>query len=582
MKFYALFQKQQIGGALLKRIFAFFLSLLLILGICPMSALADTGGSGNVDGGGGSMGQGTSQNSWNPGMDGVRVTVIYSETQKPASASIDLTSKTPAIKIHFGKVSKIQYRDGSSISPTTSSYVYYNPAITMPRIISTGSSKASIEAIKKYFCDEIIVRYIAELTGISYDDLITEKYKLLLEPIAYFKHNGVMYAMTAHEAALYDNQTGGALRRTMTSLTHKNLPLAMYLEYSDLGFAAYSGPTNKTCSNDTIIAYLGMGIVRFEEQPPEQPEPTDYDYEYRVDTDVITPVTLYAGSEINPDGPATVTFTIKGSTYRMNNIVIPEGDSQLAWVKWHTPSEPQDITITVRTNRGTLSQTTIKAKVVDLSGNDPPDPKATDTAGSWRPSSVPSREEKSYAAWSVWWAQWHPYWVWHSTGDDDGYWVDEGWYDFFRDNYSASMTATTRIEPDEKVPTAAGNTMKSGYGVSNTVTATVSTSAPMSHYTYGQTAVSYFPEFHYTTYWRLLDRLSSGKTARFQFAENIYSTYKQRVHFSPVWFPDGSYTVNTHVMDIWTPAGMLCANLTDSVTISGSLYDDWHIAPGNP
>lgn len=566
----------------MKRIFAFFLSILLILGICPMSALADTGGSGNVDGGGGSMGQGTSQNSWNPGMDGVRVTVIYSETQKPASASIDLTSKTPAIKIHFGKVSKIQYRDGSSISPTTSSYVYYNPAITMPRIISTGSSKASIEAIKKYFCDEIIVRYIAELTGISYDDLIAGKYKLLLEPIAYFKHNGVMYAMTAHEAALYDNQTGGALRRTMTSLTHKNLPLAMYLEYSDLGFAAYSGPTNKTCSNDTIIAYLGMGIVRFEEQPPEQPEPTDYDYEYRVDTDVITPVTLYAGSEINPDGPATVTFTIKGSTYRMSNIVIPEGDSQLAWVKWHTPSEPQNITITVRTNRGTLSQTTIKAKVVDLSGNDPPDPKATDTAGSWRPSSVPSREEKSYAAWSVWWAQWHPYWVWHSTGDDDGYWVDEGWYDFFRDNYSASMTATTRIEPDEKVPTAAGNTMKSGYGVSNTVTATVSTSAPMSHYTYGQTAVSYFPEFNYTTYWRLLDRLSSGKTARFQFAENIYSTYKQRVHFSPVWFPDGSYTVNTHVMDIWTPAGMLCANLTDSVTISGSLYDDWHIAPGNP
>lgn len=566
----------------MKRIFTFLLSLLLILGICPMSALADTGGSGNVDGGGGNMGQGTSQNSWNPGMDGVRVTVVYSETQKPASASIDLTSKTPEIKIHFGKVSKIQYRDGSSISPTTSSYLYYNPAITMPRIISTGSSKASIEAIKKYFCDEIIVRYIAELTGISYDDLITGKYKLFLEPIAYFKHNGVMYAMTAHEAALYDNQTGGVLRRTMTSLTHKNLPLAMYLEYSDLGFAAYSGPTNKTCSNDTIIAYLGMGIVRFEEQPPEQPEPTDYDYEYRVDTDVITPVTLYAGSEINPDGPATVTFTIKGSTYRMSNIVIPEGDSQLAWVKWHTPSEPQDITITVRTNRGTLSQTTIKAKVVDLSSNDPPDPKATDTAGSWRPSGVPGREEKSYAAWSVWWAQWHPYWVWHSTGDDDGYWVDEGWYDFFRDNYSASMIATTRIEPDEKNPTASGSTMKSGYGINNTVTATVSTSAPMSHYTYGQTAVSYFPEFNYTTYWRLLDRLSSGRTARFQFAENIYSTYKQRVHFSPVWFPDGSYTVNTHVMDIWTPAGMLCANLTDSVTISGSLYDDWHIAPGNP
>lgn len=566
----------------MKRMFAFFFSLMLILGICPMSALADTGGSGNVDGGGGNMGQGTSQDSWNPGMDGVRITVVDAESGQPVSTPFDLTNKKPTIKIHFGKVSKIQYTRGAGISPTTGNYDYYTPAQAMPRIISTGSSKANIEAIKKYFCSEYAVELVAQQTGINYDELIGGEYKLFLEPIAYFKHNGIMYAMTAHEAALYDNQAGGPLRRTMTSLTHKNLPLAMYLEYSDLGFAAYSGATNKTCSNDTIIAYLGMGIVRFEEQPPEQPEPTDYDYEYRIDTDVITPVTLYAGSEINPDGPATVTFTIKGSTYRMSNIVIPEGDSQLAWVKWHTPSEPQDITITVRTNRGTLSQTIIKAKVVDLSGNDPPDPKATDTAGSWRPSSVPSREEKSYAAWSVWWAQWHPYWVWHSTGDDDGYWVDEGWYDFFRDNYSASMTATTRIEPDEKVPTAAGDTMKSGYGVSNTVTATVSTSAPMSHYTYGQTAVSHFPEFNYMTYWRLLDRLTSGKTVRFQFAKNIYSTYKQRVHFSPVWFPDGSYTVNTHVMDIWTPAGMLCANLTDSVTISGSLYDDWHIAPGNP
>ena len=565
----------------MKRVLITLLTIMFIMSVCSMSAIASTGGSGNIDGGGGDMGQGSSQDAWTPGMDGVRITVVHAESGEPVSRPFDLTNKKPTIKIHFGKVSKIQYTKGTGISPTTKNYVYYTPAKAMPRIISDNYTKANIDEIKKYFCSEYAAKLVAQQTSLPYDELIGGEYKLFLEPVAYFKHNGLMYAMTAHEAALYDNQTGGTLRRTMTSLTHKNLPLAMYLEYSDLGFDAYTGPTNKTCSNDTILSYLGMGIVRFGEQPPEQPAPTDYDYEYRADTDVITPVTLYADEEINPDGPATVTFTVKGSTYRMRNVVIPEGDSQLVWVKWHTPSESQDITITVRTNRGTLSQTIIKAKVVDLSGNDPPDPKATDTIGSWQPSSVPRREEKSYAAWSVWWAQWHPYWVWHSTGDNDGYWKDEGWYDFFRDNYSASMSAATRIEPDEKVPTATGNTMKSGYGVSNTVTVTVSTSAPMSHYTYGQTAVSYFPEFNYTTYWRLLDRLSSGKNAGFQFAKNIYSTYKQRIHFSPVWFPDGNYTVNTHVMDIWTPAGMLCANLTDSVMISGSLYDDWHIAPGN-
>ena len=81
----------------------------------------------------------------------------------------------------------------------------------MPRIISTGSTKASIEAIKKYFCSEIIaVELVAQQHGINYDELIGgESINCFLEPIAYFKHNGIMYAMTAHEAALYDNQTGG-------------------------------------------------------------------------------------------------------------------------------------------------------------------------------------------------------------------------------------------------------------------------------------------------------------------------------------------------------------------------------------
>ena len=563
----------------MKRIFAFFLSLLLILGICPMSALADTGGSGNVDGGGGSMGQGTSQNSWNPGMDGVRVTVIYSETQKPASASIDLTSKTPAIKIHFGKVSKIQYRDGSSISPTTSSYVYYNPAITMPRIISTGSSKASIEAIKKYFCDEIIVRYIAELTGISYDDLITEKYKLLLEPIAYFKHNGVMYAMTAHEAALYDNQTGGALRRTMTSLTHKNLPLAMYLEYSDLGFAAYSGPTNKTCSNDTIIAYLGMGIVRFEEQPPEQPEPTDYDYEYRVNTEVITAVDV-SGGQSDPDNPARVTFTIDGRDYHVDNVYYPEGDSQLAWVRWTTPDTPQDMVITVRVSGPGNAHGTINCKIVDLDQNPPPNPVADDRNDSFTPSSIPSREQKTSNYWTIWRPWWYEYWVWHGD-DEDGYWCDHGWWEFDLDRYSASLSATMRITPDNKNPTAGSRSMKSGYGVNQLVTTDVS-STQSSATTPAQNAVSYFSEFNYEMFWRLLEQMGGGYNTRFEFQKNEYSTYRGRTHFTPIWYPNGSYTVNTWLIDCWTPAGMLSMNLSDSLTIRGSLWDDWHIAPLEP
>ena len=104
-------------------------------------------------------------------------------------------------------------------------------------------------------------------------------------------------------------------------------------------------------------------------------------------------------------------------------------------------------------------------------------------------------------------------------------------------------------------------------------------SAPSSHVTAAQTAVSYFPEFEYNTYWRLLDLINNGYSSRFEFKPNLYSTYKQRSHFSPIWYPDGQYRVYTYVQDAWTPVGMLSQNLNDTVTISGSLYDDWHIAP---
>lgn len=81
------------------------------------------------------------------------------------------------------------------------------------------------------------------------------------------------------------------------------------------------------------------------------------------------------------------------------------------------------------------------------------------------------------------------------------------------------------------------------------------------------------------SYWRLLDRTRSGYHAGFEFKNNHYSTYNRRTHFTPIWMPDGTYTVYTYLLDCWTPDGMLCVNLTDSVRISGDLWDDWHIAP---
>jgi len=204
---------------------------------------------------------------------------------------------------------------------------------------------------------------------------------------------------------------------------------------------------------------------------------------------------------------------------------------------------------------------------------------------------MPSKEQKTSARWTVWRASWHEYWiwisnwVWYSYGDDEGYWYDDGdwedrgWYDFFSDIYTASLTALSTVKPDEKVPTASGNTMKSGYGVNNTVTSRLLSNAPNSHITGAQNAVSYFPEFGYSAYWRLLDCMTGGYSTRLEFKQNEYSTYNQRAHFTPVWYPNGTYTVYTWLIDAWTPAGMLSMNLDGSVNIQGAVFDDWHIAP---
>ena len=191
----------------MKRILALILSAVLMLSI---SVPAYATGDENIDGGGGNMGSGTSTSYWNPGMDGVRVSVINVDSHAVVGNVIDLTNKTPASGvIHFGKVSKLSYNAGRSLSPVVGNYSYINPSQSLPRIISSGSYPASIDAIRSYFTDEQVIRAIAGYVGMDFDTLICGDYKIVIEPIAYLVYNGANYAMTATEAALYDQVVDG-------------------------------------------------------------------------------------------------------------------------------------------------------------------------------------------------------------------------------------------------------------------------------------------------------------------------------------------------------------------------------------
>ncbi|WP_342774095.1 hypothetical protein [Paenibacillus oralis] len=549
---------------LLKRILWVLLTFCLLINPTHSNVFAN--GDGNIDNGGGGMGSGTSQNKWTPGYDGVRITVVRASDQKPVSVSIDYTNKRPSTGlIHFGKVSKLHYRAGKSLSVQVGGYAYQIPATPMPRIISSGDSVTNIEVIKRYFCSEGAVKMVANDTGIDYNTLTDGNYKLLLEPIAYFTFQGGFMGMTAHEAALYDQLLNGGLRSKMVSLTHQNLPLAMFLETPDLGYPAWNGSASGRVSNHQIITSLGLGIVRFNDAPVTPP-PSQTNFQYRANTDVITSVWLSTSDQITPDSPASVTFRVLGSSYTVTNIVIPEGDSQLVWMKWRTPSKPQSLSIQISSSDGTLSANSITASIVDLNQNVPPDPKATDRNDSFRQPSVPSYTAKKSSSWGVWSAHWH--------SDGEGH----GWWEFDWTEYSATLSATQSVLPDAKSPSTT-KSLKSGYGIDIRTSTIISSNAPSSHTTGVQTAVSYFPEFQYKSYWRLHDLKTGAYNASFWLKPNDYSTYRSRVHFTPIWYPDGSYTPITRVMDAWTPDGMLTLQLQTPVTISGNLFSDWHIAP---
>ncbi|WP_330618026.1 hypothetical protein [[Clostridium] symbiosum] len=411
-----------------------FITCLCLMFLLTSPAYVYATGDGNLDGGGGNMGQGQAGNFWSPGDEGVRVSVISTSDNNVVGTPVDLTNKSPSdIRLHFGKVSKYSYTKGAGIGISGSSYKFIRPSQRLPKIISSQSlGPASIEEIKAYFTDEQVVRGIAGYVGIDFNVLISGEYRIMIEPIAYVTLQNVRVAMTATEAALYDEVAGGVVRSWMPTVAFQNLPLAMFLETPDLGYPAWGGPDSGIRTHEEIKTSLGLGIVRFNGELPEPaPDVQTYDYEYRTNTEVITSIRV-SGGQSDPDHPVSVSFRIKGSTYRVDNVYYPSGGSQLAWVRWTTPTTPQTLEIPVTVRGGGHTDTgTIRVKIVDLDKNPPPNPVADDRNDSYRRPTVPSKAQNTSADWSVWRPYWYAYWVWHSgSDDDDGYWCDHARFVF--------------------------------------------------------------------------------------------------------------------------------------------------------
>ncbi|WDV44060.1 hypothetical protein PV797_11020 [Clostridiaceae bacterium M8S5] len=444
-------------------------------------------------------------------------------------------------------------------------------------------------------------------------------------------------AFTATEYALsqklgYFNWFWGKTGQYVAGMTHSDLPNSIVLEESWVGVPVTQPLKDGVYwSDDRIISGGGIGMRMLEANGTDVVEnDTTYDYTYRVNTDVITSVMVEASNrDITPDtrheetdtrksaytnpsdGKAYVTISANGQSTTMP-IVLPSGDSQYAWLKWRTPGNPCEVLVNVNISGNSSARlkdggrsTSFKVKIEDLSENVPPDPRPTDTMNNFKIPNLPNEADKKTAEWGVYSAVWDSDYRWHEDWKkyhsgcytktnkdgsttrvhrykwiDEGFWEDFGEWDYTYTRYSASINADVKLKPDIHNPTAkepyGQYTIASGYGVDIKVNAGITTNAPSSHYTIAQNVVTYFPEFNYKTYWRLLEK--TGSTA-FEFKENIYSTFNSRTHFTPLAYPDGKYEVYSKIIDCWTPDGMLRINLSDKVNIEGNVFSDWHIAP---
>ena len=186
------------------------LSLVICLAMAASGTAAAAEGSGNIDGGGGNINQGVEGYMWYTGFEGVRLTLVDAETGIQSGPPIDFTncdlSAVPAVIFNFGKVSKLQYRSGAALAIQTD-YHYHIPETPLPKIISTNSGKADMDVIKKYFCSEGAANMAASYTGIHPEDMVSGKYKMVIEPIIYLWYDHLYFAMTVTEAGLYNQMT---------------------------------------------------------------------------------------------------------------------------------------------------------------------------------------------------------------------------------------------------------------------------------------------------------------------------------------------------------------------------------------
>ena len=156
---------------------------------------------------------------------------------------------------------------------------------------------------------------------------------------------------------------------------------------------------------------------------------------------------------------------------------------------------------------------------------------------------------------------------------------------YVKKSYSALLSTTFEISPDPRVAIKDHpDMMESGFGVSATATTRLTTNYDHPEKLVGpQMYWAFYPDTGYWTdsdwsqYADALEYKSGafgqvGETS-WQYPVSPYSVTESRLHYTPVWFPDGMYEAFGQSFYGWSPAGQMYQQVSDTVEIEGDMYD---------
>ncbi len=327
----------------------------------------------------------------------------------------------------------------------------------------------------------------------------------------------------------------------------------------------------------SISGYIGGNITktviytRDRVNPEVRFEGVEVSSAYRAGTTVISSFKITnIGESVTPydefDIPFSVYYMQNGTRVTIasdiwEDYVIPAGEDGYIYFRWTVPANLAGKTVYCHIEYGDYSDTFTNT-VISYGISDVPDTRYEDKEPSWYYETTAGEVPSMSAEW----------YIWEYANDE-----------FEKVVYGITVNTSASITPDPNVSSATYTQgkwhMGSGYGFSINASASVSrktgcTLPSSDSYTSAQYAYALLPDYMYSA--------DQGEHITLEKVSGAFVFYDkssgERFAYTPVWYPDGGYTVKVVLTDVWTPAGCITVSvLSNEIVIDGTMFDDWYI-----